>query len=252
MSAKVASRLYSFLITPFLIVFLAPRAPAQILTQGTQVESPQQGTGEQGGCTLTSAAAVEMAPQIVNPQSVMRPDQIVAMMSILYGLDQLLQVNPQFVIYNDAASPNAFATPAMLDPQHRDGTVMFGYRLLGSEVQQTGYANFTVSAIMAHEFGHILQFKYGENLPTKQKELEADYIAGWYIGNTDVQVPALAISQALQSFYQKGGYDFNSPNHHGTPEERVEAVEAGIQGSSSSLPQMFHDAHEFVLTKIEP
>ena len=72
-------------------------------------------------------------------------------------------MNPAFLIFNDQGSPNAFATPKRFDPQYGDGSVVFGYQLLNSEIQQTGPDNFTVATIMAHEFAHILQFNSENN-----------------------------------------------------------------------------------------
>ena len=42
------------------------------------------------------------------------------------------------------------------------------------------------------------------------------------------------VPQALRSFFSKGDYSFNSPTHHGTPDERLHAVQAGLKDAQAS------------------
>lgn len=226
-----------------LALLIASNMQCQILIGGTQTTPVKKG----GGCSLNAAAAGGMRPVILPPEMVVRQDQYSALQTILGYLDHFFSVNPKIFFFNDANSPNAFATPDVMDPHFPDGTVMMGAQLINSEAQHTGPVNFTVSVIMAHEFTHILQFKLGENLPTKQAELEADYMAGWYMANTTGMWLGVASSQALQSFFSKGDYAFNSPTHHGTPEERVAAVVAGAKDARSSLKQAFSHANRYVV-----
>ena len=220
----------------------------QILISGTKAKADSRDRTAHGGCSLTASAAAEMQGQLQLSRTVWNPAQDAAFNKIMANIDRLFGVNPAFFIFNDQSSPNAFATPQIFDPHYRDGSVMFGYQLFSSQVQQTGPVNFTVAAIMAHEFAHILQFKLGEDLPTQAKELEADYMAGWYIGNSGDAWQGQISSQALRAFYSLGDFAFNSPTHHGTPDERTRAVEAGIRDARSPLRKAFADAHQFVGT----
>jgi hypothetical protein len=239
---------YTPLVSGVLLFLLfASGTQGQILMKGTDAKSSEKNHAtDYTGCLLSAYAAGQMRPQILPPNKVVRQDQYAALQSIIGHLIQALNVNPQFYFYNDQESPNAFATPEAFDSNFPNGTVIFGARLITLEAQQTGFANYTVAAIMAHEFAHILQFKLGEDLPTKQKELEADYMAGWYIANVSGTALDVASSEALRTFYSKGDYGFNDPNHHGTPQERMRAVQAGLRDSRSSLKQAFSHAHDFV------
>jgi len=144
-------------------------------------------------------------------------------------------VHPRFFLFDDTGSPNAMATPVRIDssPSFPDGTLLFGVTLFAQEFSRQSGQGFAIPAIMAHEFGHIVQFKLGVGMPTHLLELHADFLAGWYLGNrrnfiyTEVQEP-------LESFFEKGDYMFNNPGHHGTPKERLAAVAAGL--ASASLP----------------
>jgi len=233
-------------LTLFLVLGCVSSIHGQILIPGTKAKADRKERASTGGCSLAASAAEEMRGQLQLSRTVWNPAQDAAFNSIIANIDRLFGVSPAFFIFNDQSSPNAFATPQIFDPQYRDGSVMFGYQLFSSQVQQTGPVNFTVSAIMAHEFAHILQFKLGEELPTHAKELEADYMAGWYIGNSGGVWLGQTSSQALRTFYSLGDFAFNSPTHHGTPDERVRAVESGIRDARSSLRKAFANAHEFV------
>lgn len=96
-------------------------------------------------------------------------------------------------------------------------------------------ANGIVNAmILAHEFGHQLQYTY--NLPSKPEntarpnELEADGFAGYYL-----RKPAgfnatsfAAIATASDFAFAIGDYGTTSAGHHGTPPQRRSAVRLGF------------------------
>lgn len=167
----------------------------------------------------------------------------------LYYLRPMFGVNPAFFLYDDSGGANAQATPNVMSPMFRDGTVVFGKELMTTELQKTGPStNFTIPAIMAHEFTHILQFKTGEHLPTMLAELEADYMAGWYMERRDRQSgwSSYSVMQGLQDFYDHGDYDFNEPDHHGTPEQRMASFRRGFQTGSQPLMSAFRMAGQYV------
>jgi hypothetical protein len=143
---------------------------------------------------------------------------------------------------------NAFAEPG--GSPGSNGRVIFSMALLNDEFNRTGaWQNFTVIVILAHEFGHIYQFKYGtKKLPVKLTELQADYFAGWYMGRRE-QTSNFKISafrQAVQTMYEKGDYDFDNPQHHGTPQERMRAINEGLQHATLSASAAYKDSLRFV------
>jgi len=162
----------------------------------------------------------------------------------IFGVD-----SPMYLIQEEGA-PNAFATSNNLSGVYsRDGTVFFGYKLLIDDFQSNN--GFGIPTILAHEYGHILQFK--NNFPNfsthKWRELHADYLAGWYTAYRSRfrnQVPLASLS----SVYTKGDYAFNSVDHHGTPNERAFAFNAGymlhVQGGVMSGHQAYENGIEFV------
>jgi hypothetical protein len=149
-------------------------------------------------------------------------------------LCSVFEVKPSLFIMDDSGGPNAFAYPRSFERGFR-GSILFGLNLFASEMRKSA-TNFTVPAIMAHEFGHILQFVHTAELEGKNRELQADYMAGWYMKKRDLLSgwSGVSVLQTMQGFYATGDYDFNSPQHHGTPQERARAVLLGVRDGNGT------------------
>lgn len=85
--------------------------------------------------------------------------------------------------------------------------------------------------VLAHEFGHMMQFAYGASwldAPTvAPRELEADMFSGFYLIYAKAFVSPAEMQTSLQQAFSIGDYAYNSQNHHGTPLQRMAAVVAG-------------------------
>src|SRR5262249_4636037 len=123
------------------------------------------------------------------------------------------------------------------------------------EVHDT--SGMTVLAIVAHEFGHIVQFRRQlrdrilTGQPTvKRLELHADILAGYYLGARKRENQNLSFYSAGEVFHRIGDHSFNSPNHHGTPDERGAASEFGFRHGKegqTSLDQMIDLGLSYVM-----
>jgi hypothetical protein len=152
-------------------------------------------------------------------------------------------VSPRGFFFNDEGAPNAYATNRAENSAGPDGTVVLGLTLVNAELRRDGGAGLAVPAIMAHEFAHIVQYKRNSPLSTKLKELQADYLAGWYLGNRFIYTN---VGPAFQAFFGMGDYKFNDPNHHGTPAQRLSAIKAGLEESKQSFDQAYGRSSEYV------
>jgi predicted metalloprotease len=98
---------------------------------------------------------------------------------------------------------------------------------------------FAVAFVVAHEYGHNVQNERGvlaghkRALPT---ELNADCVAGtwarWAFAHGRLD-PADA-KDALNAALAVGDFDILSPQHHGTPQERRDALQTGLSNDSPS------------------
>ncbi len=133
-------------------------------------------------------------------------------------------VQPKLWVYVDENGPNAIASPrsAILGAT---GEVFLGRTLLQKELRNVGEEG--VAGIMAHEFGHILQVQRHSALSGPSRELQADFLAGYYLGAKNIVLGADVVA-AAEAIWEQGDYQFTSPQHHGTPAQRVKAFTAGL------------------------
>ncbi len=132
-----------------------------------------------------------------------------------------------------------------------------------SMLAETGLdAKVVWSGILAHEWGHQIQFQnFGNweypvpafnNTPesTRMTELEADFLTAYYLthkrGGT---YNWKRVEDVLASFFNIGDCGFESPGHHGTPNQRLEAARQGYLFASNqkkkgqiATAQSVHDA----------
>lgn len=124
-----------------------------------------------------------------------------------------------YVWYGDSP-PNAMADP--------DKKIYYGFNLFYYTVPMGDYA---VDGILAHEWGHQLQFKYGWRSTQSNlvSELEADAFSGWYIAMNRNWVQSQMNGYFQQAFNSgSDSYDYNNPTFHGTHKQRFEAAKMGI------------------------
>jgi hypothetical protein len=159
-----------------------------------------------------------------------------ALIAELRQIIGLFRINPGFQYVYDPR-PNAFASATSI-VSGTWGTVFIGVNLVESEVTRK-WGGVAVAGICAHECGHIFQMQnsYEPLLdgPTPVLfELHADCMAGIYMGKTRVHAKE-RVSAFAASLFARGDYNFNSPYHHGAPEERVAAMEIGYELGGLSL-----------------
>jgi predicted metalloprotease len=114
---------------------------------------------------------------------------------------------------------------------------------VGLPGQQAGFGRaagaFALAYVVAHEYGHNIQQEDGEltgHLSAMPTELDADCLAGTYAGWDYARggLDAAGVQQALDAALAVGDFQFLSPDHHGTPQERRDAVLTGFRGGSPS------------------
>jgi hypothetical protein len=150
--------------------------------------------------------------------------------------------------WNDCSGANAVSLPS--------GDILYGVNLLQQLVASYGGDEAPISGVLAHEWGHQIQFDNGWFMSTEPTsrpiELEADAFSGFYMALGE-NYSWTSIDDYFTAMASEGDYNFNDPNHHGTPEERlaaaqlgfqtaVEAVETQTQVSYAELHQIFSSA----------
>ena len=153
---------------------------------------------------------------------------------ILAELAGKFKVRPGFGYFDDRGSPNALALPDSRLPSS-EGTVLFGREMLSTQLKIPNGDMF-IMGICAHEFAHIVQFFSGfyERLSKGQQtkklvELHADFLSGYYMGSRKINYSPAELVSLGRSWESIGDSSYTDPQHHGTSEERLQAVEQGFR-----------------------
>lgn len=109
--------------------------------------------------------------------------------------------------------------------------------------------DFAVAYIVAHEYGHEVQDelglfdKYGQEIPTMGFELQADCYAGTWAKSAyeENRVQAGDVQEAIDAALAVGDFDTSNPGHHGTPEQRADAWNAGFESGDPSSCSTYLD-----------
>lgn len=116
---------------------------------------------------------------------------------------------------------------ALSDPR---GFILFGKWLASKTIIETR-SELPIAGILAHEWAHQVQFRYGwmqTGEPTvRRTELEADMWSGLYMGMAK-NWAGPQMSAYFQALFNLGDYQFNNRNHHGTPNQRMSAGATGL------------------------
>lgn len=134
---------------------------------------------------------------------------------------------PTFRFVRDLSSPASTFNAI----SYGNGKIYFGEEIFKWAYNRDS-SNLINVMILAHEYGHQLQYAYG--LPSRQEntvrpnELEADGMAGYYLRRGYGKSSFAAIATAYDAAFAIGDYSTTSPGHHGTPPQRKSAVRLGF------------------------
>lgn len=152
----------------------------------------------------------------------------------LVRLAKEFRVFPAFGYINDRLMQNAIATTATRVGSTR-GTVLFELNFLFRFLDHSEGGDAIILGICAHEFGHISQFFGGpykrlreSHKTVKLVELHADYLSGYFMSIIKRERPNIRLRAFGETMHHLGGYETESPDFHGKPDERLQALEKGF------------------------
>jgi hypothetical protein len=156
----------------------------------------------------------------------------------LTKLSDSFGILPGFAFFHEGSEgANAFASRSRRLGR-ADGSVVFGKILLNLLMRSRDNPELRVAAVCAHEFAHIMQFKLnlhdrlvGADRHVKRAELHADFMTGYFAGIRKKERPDFPAAVFALTQFTYGDTNYNEPDHHGTPDERGQAVVGGFQAS---------------------
>ena len=106
--------------------------------------------------------------------------------------------------------------------------------------------DFAVAYVIAHEYAHNVQQELGifasfTGRQARPFELQADCMSGLWANSVYEQglLEAGDLEEALQTALAIGDFEVGSEQHHGTPNERRDALLAGYEGGDPSVCSRF-------------
>lgn len=121
--------------------------------------------------------------------------------------------------------------------------------IMGDGIQEAytalGHGDVAPQAILAHEFGHHIQFQLGlfgtgPDSPeaTRRTELMADAYSAYFLSHArGAAMQWKRVKEFLQVFFTIGDCAFTSDGHHGTPLQRMAAAEWGYSVANDAQRQ---------------
>lgn len=172
-----------------------------------------------------------------------------ALVSELQEMVRIFPVNPGFqFIVNEGG--NAFASRQSIIPNTK-GTILIGLDLIKKEIEDDNLGGIAIAGICAHECAHVYQFfsRFEKALAGdthKFIELHADALAGYYLQRRNW--PFHRVEIFGNSLFNKGDYEFNSRDHHGSPQQRVAAMREGfsLAASGKSFENAAEDSANYI------
>lgn len=142
------------------------------------------------------------------------------------------------------SSKNAYSHPSQY--------IMMGI-WLANDVIITTQSTLPIAGVLAHEWGHQVQFQRGwmvQSEPTvRRTELEADMFSGLYVA-WEKNWAGAEFDAYYQYLFQLGDYNFNDPGHHGTPNQRLAAGAVGMNVAEQLTTATYTELHEIFSTKV--
>lgn len=191
--------------------------------------------------------------------------------SMLLNRDKVIRID--MILYGDTPEDAAFwadLIAALLDqvPQYRNGDhpiftfnafaqAAFPFPPLGiipSKIimgdgilegfNAIGFGDIAPQAILAHEFGHHIQFQLDlfedatSPEATRRTELMADAYAAYYLSHArGASMQWKRVQKFFRVFFNIGDCAFTSNGHHGTPTQRMAAAEFGFNIANDAQKQ---------------
>lgn len=162
-------------------------------------------------------------------------------------MNDFFQVHATITVYRGWDSNNAFAEWVDLGK----GVISLGEKLIRNCVEKRNIGPLVLTAILAHEYAHILQEDNNCDLKGKYKELHADFMSGFYLGKMLSETNKIFVQDVMAyTFYKTGDREVNNPQHHGKPDERMKAALKGfsLEMQKNDIFEVYSFGLDFVKT----
>ncbi len=151
---------------------------------------------------------------------------------------------PTFRFVRDLTTPSSTFNAI----SYSTGKIYFGEAIFKWAYNRDS-SNLINVMILAHEYGHQLQYAY--SLPSvsestaRPNELEADGFSGYYLRRGYGKSTFASIATAYDAAFAIGDNNTTSPGHHGTPAQRRSAVRLGFLLADPSIAKLSASSFDY-------
>jgi hypothetical protein len=139
------------------------------------------------------------------------------------GISLVLGVSPNLKYLGDTCDLKAYAEHTNLGD-----TVYVGSGLVDAEFSDSRWGDIALQGILAHECAHLVQFR-SPITAGRSIELEADFIAGYYLG-VRWRKESFDMRSFLDSIAGKDNFENQATGRsHGTVSQRIKCIQLGFQ-----------------------
>lgn len=187
------------------------------------------------GANMVTGKASHLPSEVATmARSTGSPDLDLSFDRALQRLAETFDVWPKVGFYDDHDAPNAMAMRYQVGSTD-EFAVVFG-RSYFKKLMDYDPSGITLLQTAAHEFAHVWVYRdglfekiRGGQSTVKRVELHADFLSGFYLGLRKRDNPDASFWAAGIRRWQSGDTEFRNTHHHGTPDDRLAAAEAGFK-----------------------
>ena len=152
-------------------------------------------------------------------------------------LESFFGVKADVYFFDDKKGGEVKSLCSSKDPNQYFGTIRFGINLLKNDLWVESNGVYMTTAILAHEYAHLMQCKVDGALRGWKRELQADFLAGYFLGRKSYNYDEQLDIQSFADVLFQG--DWYNPFYYGLPKERAQALIDGYHHADMSLEEAY-------------
>lgn len=152
-------------------------------------------------------------------------------------LESFFGVKADVYFFQEKRGPKVMNLCSSLEPNFYNGTIRIGLALLKNELWVESNGVYMTTAVLAHQYAHLFQCRLNGALRGWKRELQADFLAGYFLGRKSYNYENQLDIQSFADVLFSGNWF--SPFHHGTADERAQALIDGYHNANLSLEEAY-------------
>jgi len=152
-------------------------------------------------------------------------------------LETFFGLNADIYFFQEQSGPQVMTLCSTRDPLQSKGTIRIGLTLLKNDLWVEFNGVYMTTAVLAHQYAHLFQCSLNGSLRGWKRELQADFLAGYFLGRKSYNYENQLDIQTFATVLFEG--DWYEPFYHGSTFERTQALIDGYHNADLSLEEAY-------------